>query len=576
MNESRELMRAPQPGIFGYSSGRWALGALVLLLILIEADQVRRLGDFRVDDAYITFSYSKNLALLKGPVYSHALRVEGYSNFLWMVLVALGYPFGVDPYVTSRVLSFLAIGLCFSFVYRVVRPRAGFFAAATSLVFLACCTDLTVAALSGLETAAFTASVAFGWSVYLRERPSERKWSLWAFLPAALFRIDGFVHAFLVGGVELISSLLGRRFRFRRYLLWSVPPLLLWLLYFAARFSYYGLPLPTTYYAKEVVTQGDPNRGLHQLQALWSEYGLTNIVWIPFVPLLTRLRALSAQLALGLLGAWGYAAYVGGDWMPFYRFLLPGMPLVAMLLGLGLGSLTPSSWSLASLRPPVLKVSRISALILALFCIGRSLKREHMASLESGNERAKVEHLRHVQRHTSGLIAGMDLAQYIVRHPGERLATDYAGVFAVFTEANIIDMWGLANRDIALFGGTEGVVPIYGKECIGCLPALDPEYFHDNMPLVTTETRYRSQRELIGRVFLGHEIDSVLGLKENFVAGLVLEEATGRALWFLEKRKPGRLIEERQVAEGILVKYPFETGAYSQGAARIGYPRTNN
>ena len=43
------------------------------------------------DDAYITFSFSKSPAAGNGPIYSHDLKVEGYSNFLWMVLVAFGF-----------------------------------------------------------------------------------------------------------------------------------------------------------------------------------------------------------------------------------------------------------------------------------------------------------------------------------------------------------------------------------------------------------------------------------------------------------------------------------------------------
>ena len=57
--------------------------------------QILTIGPFRVDDAYITFSFSKNLATGNGPNFSHGVRVEGYSNFLWMVLNAL--PLVADP-----------------------------------------------------------------------------------------------------------------------------------------------------------------------------------------------------------------------------------------------------------------------------------------------------------------------------------------------------------------------------------------------------------------------------------------------------------------------------------------------
>ncbi len=88
---------------------RVAWGLTVILIVGVAFWQRRLVGDFRVDDAYITFSFSKNLAQGLGPVYSSGLRVEGYSNFLWMLAVSLGYlvmPEG-DPYVWARALSSL-------------------------------------------------------------------------------------------------------------------------------------------------------------------------------------------------------------------------------------------------------------------------------------------------------------------------------------------------------------------------------------------------------------------------------------------------------------------------------------
>lgn len=43
-----------------------------------------------VDDAFISCRYARNLAEGHGLVYNVGERVEGYTNFLWTVLVALG------------------------------------------------------------------------------------------------------------------------------------------------------------------------------------------------------------------------------------------------------------------------------------------------------------------------------------------------------------------------------------------------------------------------------------------------------------------------------------------------------
>ena len=63
----------------------WPTCLIVAAAAAVFVSQLVAAGDARIDDAYITFSFSKNLALGHGPVYSHGVRVEGYSTFLWMV-----------------------------------------------------------------------------------------------------------------------------------------------------------------------------------------------------------------------------------------------------------------------------------------------------------------------------------------------------------------------------------------------------------------------------------------------------------------------------------------------------------
>ena len=41
------------------------------------------------DDAFITFRYADNFIRGKGLVYNAGERVEGYTNFLWLILLSL-------------------------------------------------------------------------------------------------------------------------------------------------------------------------------------------------------------------------------------------------------------------------------------------------------------------------------------------------------------------------------------------------------------------------------------------------------------------------------------------------------
>ena len=58
-----------------------------------------------VDDAYISFRYADNLARGLGLVYNPGERVEGYSNFLWTLLLAGGARLGLDVVRLSVVLA---------------------------------------------------------------------------------------------------------------------------------------------------------------------------------------------------------------------------------------------------------------------------------------------------------------------------------------------------------------------------------------------------------------------------------------------------------------------------------------
>src|SRR5204863_10164001 len=58
--------------------------------------------DFVNDDAYISFRYARNLAEHGQLVFNVGERVEGFTNFLWTVLLAGGIKLGLSPVLTSR------------------------------------------------------------------------------------------------------------------------------------------------------------------------------------------------------------------------------------------------------------------------------------------------------------------------------------------------------------------------------------------------------------------------------------------------------------------------------------------
>src|SRR5437867_13225676 len=61
--------------------------------------------NFVTDDAYISFVYARNLARHGQLVFNLGERVEGYTNFLWTVLLAGFLKIGVPAELASRVLG---------------------------------------------------------------------------------------------------------------------------------------------------------------------------------------------------------------------------------------------------------------------------------------------------------------------------------------------------------------------------------------------------------------------------------------------------------------------------------------
>src|ERR1700746_2217394 len=61
--------------------------------------------NFVTDDAFISFVYARNLARHGQLVFNLGERVEGYTNFLWTVVLAFFLRLGLQPELMSRLLG---------------------------------------------------------------------------------------------------------------------------------------------------------------------------------------------------------------------------------------------------------------------------------------------------------------------------------------------------------------------------------------------------------------------------------------------------------------------------------------
>lgn len=517
--------------------------------VVLWAHGLSLVGDYRIDDAYITFAYSRNLAEGHGPIYGYDMRVEGYSNFLWMVLIAWGEVLRIDPLTFARLLGSVFFALTLGSTWLVARRLGGSVGAMVVTICLASSSDFHRAIQSGLETVAFCGFIAAGFCHYLSEAPSSRKWSLLWFSGAALTRIDGVVPFSLLVALEGLRWLLqGQRERLLPLIRWvaigAAPVCAYWLW----RCSYYGLLFPLTYYSKASLAVEMDYRGAAYVWNGLQDSGL----WIPLLSSVFALglagRAKALLVAGFIVGITSYVIHVGGDWMPFNRMLLPVVAPLLLLSSVALKTCVPTFSALKSPR---------SAAMALLFAAGHTWCALYLsqASVDTPFEGRKLAEATHHANHTAALLRARPFVNAVIRASGDRLVTDYGGVFAYDTRATVIEMWGLANRDIALRGNTEGVAPIYGKTCVPCYHEFEPDYFHSIVPLLRGSSDFRSRRQLIQQIFQGPAIDREIGLSKNYVVGRVTREATGETLWFLERKREGVKFESRRV-DDLVVDYP--------------------
>ncbi len=152
---------------------------LVLFILLLSGIYAWNLHRYQFDDAYISYRYARNVEAGNGPVFNVGDRVEGYSNFLWVLLLAGGAWMKIPPPVLAPllgVLSYLAIlAVCWCVTWIGIRDWGiGQRAIASVLLFsLVLCHGLAVTAGSGLETHFYAALIlsALTISIVIDRRP---------------------------------------------------------------------------------------------------------------------------------------------------------------------------------------------------------------------------------------------------------------------------------------------------------------------------------------------------------------------------------------------------------------------
>jgi len=310
--------------------------------------------DVFADDAFITLRYGQMLWEHGEPVYNLGERVEGYTSPLWMVLASIAH-LADDPVFVMQALGGLSAVLWIGGLIRIwklLEPRAP---AGGVLVLAATGSSCPVAAwtMAGLETPLFGALLTWSLAEAGRLAPTRPGYrqalGVGVLLALTTFaRPEGALIAAVVLAVLLVLRF--DRTRIRAPLIAGTVFAAIVGVHVAWRFSYYGYPLPNTYYLK---SSGDASglmeRGLEYVQLAAREMGWPLVVLIAlalFAPVVRhagdertnpphssrRTIVWSAKLLIVLFIP--YVIRVGGDFLDLYRFFAPILPLGFVLVAL--------------------------------------------------------------------------------------------------------------------------------------------------------------------------------------------------------------------------------------------------
>lgn len=451
---------------FGRASGPVTLGISLVVIAQLAylgalihrssflVDDVRHYGLH--DDAMITLTYARNLVEGHGLAWDRwGPPVEGYSHPLWLLLMipAQVLPLHLRP-LAVQVLAALLLVACTLGSARMA-ARASLGAARGTPVLAAFLTASSYALLEwsimGMETALEALLLLLTVDAVTQPgRPAYRRAFVFSGL-ALLVRMDSALWVTLSMALALYRDRDAFPTRYRSWLLWSLAgflPLAAWQVF---RLSYYGDPLPNTYYLK--LTGMPPilryARGLRVAGEMLAPmaHGLGILSLLSFFAL-RRQRAYVLLLAVVAV-VLAYYVYVGGDVYDgpgtgFSRFVVQIVPLLAVLAAVGLEELVRG---MGPARSPFF-ASALATMIAVALCISFNHGADTRDRARFVRRRMALEA---APRGALGNLRKLLLARELEATYGRdlRVGVIEAGSFGYYSDFELVDLLGYSDREIA-------------------------------------------------------------------------------------------------------------------------------
>ena len=342
----KERIRSFQKNFAGTRARTAAVATLSLAVLSIYAWNVERYF-FLGDDAFISFRYAQNLASGQGLVWNPGEYVEGYTNFLWVVILALGIRLGIEPELLSCVLGIasgagvlLLLGRFAASRLNPLHPLVWL-----PLFTLALSRSFTAWSTGGLATQLFTLLILAAQLRFVEERRDSGTKAVWVsgllFSLATLTRPEGGLFV-MVASVFFATQVLNGRARTRELGTWMLPIALIIGSHLLFRFSYYGAWLPNTFYAK--INGFWPEQAANYFSIFQLDYSLGYYLPLIFLGVLRSKDWMHMFFATGIAVYFAYLFAIGGGRFEF-RFLVVVLPVLYWLVAEGIRDLidTPTS-----------------------------------------------------------------------------------------------------------------------------------------------------------------------------------------------------------------------------------------
>ena len=291
------------------------------------------------DDAYISYRYVENFVEGHGLVFNYGERVEGYTNFLWIMILALAVILGLPIILTSQVLGVICgIGVIVMsyLIARLICNTRKWYLLLIPPFLLAINGALAYWIIGGMETALFILLTSM--VIYFEvKKPSITPYLL---VLLTLCRPEGGLYF----GIIFLYRLFIIKSGWKNLIKYALIYIGLLIPYGIFKLLYFGDLLPNPFYAKTGTSLEYIKSGIEYLAYFSYHYADFGILFILPLVFARRISARLGLLLLSVIITVIYVVLVGGDVLRVHRFFLPILPF--LFIGL--------AWTLGQLKKPKL------------------------------------------------------------------------------------------------------------------------------------------------------------------------------------------------------------------------------